>query len=560
MQTYRLLHFFALISIAFVSSCAMVASAAAPGDAQDAGGAVVDAPAGSVRGTSEGAVAVYKGIPYAAPPVGEARWQPPRPAERWDGVRDATAFGPACYQPTVPGAANGIYYEDVGAMSEDCLSLNVWTPQDAENAPVFVWIHGGALVSGASSFEMYDGARLAKQGVVVVSFNYRLGVLGFLAHPELSTESPEQISGNYGLMDQIAALRWIEQNIKAFGGNPDNVTIAGESAGALSVMWLMTSPAARGLFDKAIMESAYMISSPALKTAQNGHPSAESMGTWLQGQLDAPDLAALRDMEPGALVNRAARAGFLTWSTVDGKLIPHQIAETFDRGEQAPVPLLAGFNSGEIRSLRRLLPPAPATRSAYEEKIREQYGDLAEVFLALYPSDNIDESMLAATRDALYGWTAERLARKQTILGEDAYLYLFDHGYPAADKAGLHAFHASEIPYVFGTIHDTAPNWPSIPRKADERELSGAMMQYWTSFARDGLPTAHGQVDWPAYGPDANFMVFDAVPQTGKQLLGTRYALNEAVVCRRRAAGDQPWHWNTGVASPPVPPKVEGCQ
>ena len=180
------------------------------------------------------------------------------------------------------------------------------------------------------------------------------------------------------------------------------------------------------------------------------------MGTWLQGQLDAPDLAALRDMEPGALVNRAARAGFLTWSTVDGKLIPHQIAETFDRGEQAPVPLLAGFNSGEIRSLRRLLPPAPATRSAYEEKIREQYGDLAEVFLALYPSDNIDESMLAATRDALYGWTAERLARKQTILGEDAYLYLFDHGYPAADKAGLHAFHASEIPYVFGTIHDTA--------------------------------------------------------------------------------------------------------
>ena len=242
MQTYRLLHFFALISIAFVSSCAMVASAAAPGDAQDAGGAVVDAPAGSVRGTSEGAVAVYKGIPYAAPPVGEARWQPPRPAERWDGVRDATAFGPACYQPTVPGAANGIYYEDVGAMSEDCLSLNVWTPQDAENAPVFVWIHGGALVSGASSFEMYDGARLAKQGVVVVSINYRLGVLGFLAHPELSTESPEQISGNYGLMDQIAALRWIEQNIKAFGGNPDNVTIAGESAGALSVMWLMTSP------------------------------------------------------------------------------------------------------------------------------------------------------------------------------------------------------------------------------------------------------------------------------------------------------------------------------
>lgn len=560
MQIKKMIHSLAVVALVSLAGLAVVAE---PACAREDGGphdAVVEPPAGSLRGVREGGVTSFKGIPYAAPPVGAARWQPPSPADRWDGVRDASEFGPACYQPTIPGAANGIYYEEVGAMSEDCLSLNVWAPQDAENAPVFVWIHGGALVSGASSFEMYDGARMAKQGVVVVSINYRLGVLGFLAHPELSAQSPDGTSGNYGLMDQIEALRWIETNIAAFGGDPDNVTIAGESAGALSVMWLMTSPSARGLFDKAIMESAYMISSPALKEPQNGHPSAESMGTWLQGQLDAPDLAAMREMEPGALVNRATRAGFLTWTTVDGKLIPHQIAETFDRGEQAPVPLLAGFNSGEIRSLRRLLPPAPATKSAYEEKIREQYGDLAEVFLALYPSDNVDESMLAATRDALYGWTAERLARKQTLLGEDAFLYLFDHGYPEADKAGLHAFHASEIPYVFGTIHDTAPNWPSIPRKAGERALSDAMMQYWATFARDGSPKARGQVDWPAYGPDAHFMVFDETPQTGKQLLGTRYALNEAVVCRRRAAGDQPWHWNVGVASPPLPPKVEGCQ
>lgn len=533
---------------------------AVPALAQDGEDPTVIAPVGTIRGAVDGNVVSFKGIPYAAPPVGGARWQPPSPADRWDGVRDATEFGPACYQPTAPGAASSIYFEEVGPMSEDCLSLNIWTPIDATNAPVFVWIHGGALASGASSFEIYDGARMAAQGVVVVSINYRLGVLGFLAHPELSAESPEGISGNYGLMDQIAALRWIEQNIAAFDGDPDNVTIAGESAGALSVMWLMTSPEARGLFDKAIMESAYMISSPALKDTQNGHPSAESMGTWLQGQLNVPDVAVMRDMEPASLVNRATRAGFLTWTTVDGKLIPYQIAETFDRGEQAPVPVLAGFNSGEIRSLRRLLPPAPSTKSAYEEKIRQQYGDLADVFLALYPSDNVDESMLATTRDALYGWTAERLARKQTLLGRNAYLYLFDHGYPAADKAGLHAFHASEIPYVFGTIYDTAPNWPSIPRNAEERALSDAMMQYWTTFARDGSPKARGQVDWPAYGPDANFMVFDGTPQSGKQLLGTRYSLNEAVVCRRRAAGDQPWHWNVGVASPPLPPKVEGCQ
>lgn len=531
-----------------------------PALAEDEATPTVAAPAGSVRGEAEDSVLSFKGIPYAAPPVGELRWQPPQEPAAWDGVRDATEFGPACYQPTGPGAANSIYYEELGPMSEDCLSLNVWAPENAENAPVFVWIHGGALVSGTSSFDMYDGSRLAQQGVVVVSINYRLGVLGFLAHPELSEESAQGISGNYGLMDQIAALRWIEKNIAAFGGNPDNVTIAGESAGALSVMWLMTAPPAHGLFDKAIMQSAYMISSPALKEPQNGHPSAESIGTWLQQQLEAPGLAALREMEPGELVNRATRAGFLTWSTVDGTLIPRQIAETFDRGEQAKVPLIAGFNSGEIRSLRRLLPPAPATKSGYEDKIRELYGDLADVFLALYPSDNVDESMLATTRDALYGWTAERLARKQTAQGQDAFLYLFDHGYPEADKAGLHAFHASEIPFVFGTIHDTAPNWPKIPRTAEQRALSDAMMQYWATFARDGSPTAHGQIDWPAYGEDKAFILFDETPQAGTQLLGTRYALNEAVVCRRRAAGDQPWHWNVGIASPPVPPRVADCQ
>ena len=549
----RLVTAIALTTGSLVSLCG-------PAHANDGNIPVIDAPAGSVRGEIDSDVAVFKGIPYAAPPVGALRWKPPQAPAQWDGVRDATEFGPACYQPTVPGAANSIYHDETGPMSEDCLSLNIWGPRDAENAPVFVWIHGGALVSGVSSFDMYDGARMAEQGVVVVSINYRLGALGFLAHPELSAESPQGISGNYGLMDQIAALRWIERNISVFGGDPDNVTIAGESAGALSVMWLMTAPQAHGLFDKAIMQSAYMISSPALKEPQNGHPSAESIGIWLQQQLEASDLAALRDLEPGELVNRATRAGFLTWSTVDGTLIPHQIAETFDRGEQAQIPLIAGFNSGEIRSLRRLLPPAPATSTAYEKRIRELYGDLADVFLAIYPPKDVDESMLAATRDALYGWTAERLARKQTSLGQDAFLYLFDHGYPEADKAGLHAFHAAEIPYVFGTIHETAPNWPKIPRTSEQRKLSDAMMQYWTTFARDGLPAAQGQVDWPAYGPDAAFMVFDQTPQTGRQLLGTRYALNEAVVCRRRAAGDQPWHWNTGIASPELPARVAGCQ
>ena len=537
-------------------------SLATPASAKrgDADAAELSAPAGAMRGERDGEVVSYKGIPYAVAPTGELRWKPPVAEPDWDGVRDATRFGPACYQPVARPSASSIYTDDTGELSEDCLSLNVWAPADAENAPVFVWIHGGALVSGASHFSMYDGAALAREGVVVVSVNYRLGVLGFLAHPELSAESDEEISGNYGFMDQIEALRWIERNIASFGGNPDNVTIAGESAGALSVMWLMTSPSARGLFDKAIMQSAYMVSSPALKEAAHGHFSAEAMGAWLQDQLEAEGIEALREMDPGKLVAQSTAAGFLTWGTVDGKLIPHQIAETFDRGEQAPVPILAGFNSGEIRSLRRLLPEAPGSAEKYEAAIRAAYGDLADEFLTIYPADDIDESMLAATRDALYGWTAERMAKKQTALGQPAYLYLFDHGYPAADEAGLHAFHAAEIPYVFGTIYDTTKYWPRIPKNKTERALSAAMVHYWSSFARDGAPVAAEQPDWPLYGEDGAFIAFEEGPVVARGLMGGRYRHYEEVVCRRRAAGDVPWHWNVGVASPPLPPQAPGCR
>lgn len=521
---------------------------------------VVEAEAGAVRGIWDEEIAVFRGIPYAEAPVGELRWKPPMAKAHWEGVRDATEFGPPCFQPEARPTANNIYAEELGAMSEDCLTLNVWAPDDATNAPVFVWIHGGALVAGSSSFGMYDGARLAEEGVVVVSLNYRLGVLGFLAHPQLSAESERGISGNYGFLDQIEALRWIERNIAAFGGDPDNVTIAGESAGGLSVMYLMTSPPAHGLFDKAIMQSAYMISTPALKEAQHGHPSAESLGVWLEEQLETDGIADLRALGPRELVAKATAAGYPTWATVDGKVIPYQIVESFDRGEQAPVPVLAGFNSGEIRSLRRLLPPAPADAEGYEAKIRAAYGELADRYLAIYPSDTIDESMLAATRDALYGWTAERIGRKQTAIGAPAYLYLFDHGYPAAAEAGLRAFHASEIPFMFGTIWDTTDNWPHIPRTDEQRALSDAMVEYWASFARSGVPRAEGQPAWPAFGKNEAYMVFDGKPFVVKDVLGRRYELYEETVCRRRAAGDQQWNWNVGVISPPLPAKAPQCR
>jgi para-nitrobenzyl esterase len=523
----------------------------------DKSGPIVKAPAGTVEGRMEGELRVFKGIPYALPPVGSARWKPPSPMPPWTGVRKATDFGPECFQPK-PQLSN-IYAGNPMPMSEDCLTLNIWAPNKARNAPVFFWIYGGALAGGSSRDQLYDGARLASQGIVVVSINYRLGVLGWLAHPELSKESPLGVSGNYGLLDQIEALQWVRRNIGAFGGDPANVTIAGESAGGLSVMYLLAAPPARGLFAKAIAESAYMISTPELRNASFGSPSAEESGVKLAAALHAPDIAAMRAMDAGTLTLAAPRAGFAPWGAIDGHVMLRQLVDVFDKGEQAPVPLLAGFNSGEIRSLRVLAPHPPANAAAYETTIRGQYLDLADEFLRLYPSANMEESILATTRDALYGWTAQRLVRKQTALGQPAFLYFFDHGYPAADTAGLHGFHASELPYVFGTFDATPPLWPKVPETAQERGLSDAMIGYWTSFARTGRPRAANEPDWPVFGSTGSYMAFEETPQPADHLLPGMYEFNEEVVCRRRASGDIAWNWNVGLYSPKLPAQQAQC-
>jgi para-nitrobenzyl esterase len=392
-----------------------------------------------------------------------------------------------------------------------------------------------------------------------VSINYRVGVLGYLAHPELSAESSRRVSGNYGLLDQIAALRWINRNIGAFGGNAGQVTIAGESAGALSVMYLMAAPEARGLFHRAVAQSAYMITTPALRSPAFGLPPAEAIGSWLQGQLGKSNLAELRAMDPQALTEASVAAGFLPWGTVDGRVLPRQLVDTFDRGEQARVPILAGFNDGEIRSLRVLLPPPAANAAAYEAAIRERYGELAGRFLDHYPSAALDESLLAATRDAMYGWTAERLVARQTAAGQPGFLYYFDHSYPAADDAGLHAFHAAEIPFAFGTIRQTAPAWPQIPPTGPSDRMSRAMLRYWASFARDGQPSAPGEAAWRPYRDGRSYMHFGDAPELRQHLLPGRFELHEEVVCRRRAARIA-WNWNVGLASPPLPPQAPGCR
>lgn len=511
---------------------------------------IVNAPAGRVQGEAAGDVEIFRGVAYARAPLGDLRWRAPQPMPRWRGVRDASQFGAACMQPTSP-------FFDYAATSEDCLFLNIWAPRDARQAPVLVWIHGGSLLNGSGADAMYDGSRFAERGIIVVSINYRLGALGWLAHPELSAQSRAHVSGNYGLLDQIEALRWVRRNIGAFGGDRDNVTIAGESAGALSVMYLLAAPQARGLFHGAIAQSGYMITMPELRgDTYADWPAAENVGVHVASHLGAADLAALRAMDARAIVEGVSGSFYYPLGVVDGRTLPRQLVDTFDRGEQARVGVLAGFNEGEIRSLRFLLPPAPADGAAYTNEIRVRYRDLAEAFLARYPANDVSESMMAATRDAMYGWTAERLAAKQAEIGAPSYLYYFDHGYPSADAAGFHAFHGAEIPFVFGTMDATPRYWPAIPQNAEEQRLSEAMVNYWASFVRDGVPRAPGEAVWRPYGAERSYMSFEDIARvrTGPP---NGYDLHEAVVCRRRAHRIT-WNWNVGIIAPVLPNLAPG--
>lgn len=552
MKIPRLVIVAAIGGYALLFGCSTTPARAAPVAAP-----VVDMPAGVVRGAREGDAEVFRAIPYALPPVGERRWRPPAPMPRWNGVRQAEQVGVACMQPAM---AAGPYNRGPQAMSEDCLTLDITAPSNARNAPVMVWIHGGTLIWGTAHSRMYDGEAFAKRGVILVSINYRLGVLGYLAHPELSAESADKVSGNYGLLDQIAALQWVRDNIAAFGGDPENVTIFGESAGALSVEYLLASPPARGLFDKAIVQSGYLFTMPELREARYEEFSSEAIGSWLGGKLAAPGIADLRAIDARKLVDGAAAAGYAPFGTIDGKILPRQLVDTFDRGEQAPVPLLAGFTSGEVRGLRFLLPPLPASPDAYAKEIRDRYGALAETYLRLYPpTADPEQTRLAASRDVVFGWASERLVRSQAAAGQPSYLYYFDHDYPAAAAADLTAFHASEVPFVFGTLTGLPAWWPAIPDTAEHRGVSDAMLDYWTSFARTGRPTAENGPDWEPFGPDRAYMTFGKSPLLSRSFMPGMYELHEQVMCRRRQSGAQSWNWRSGSLAPALPPQTGIC-
>jgi len=491
----------------------------------------------------------FKGIPYAEPPTGDKRWTAPVAAGPWKGLRDAREFGASCFETSY--SPQSLFAVSPPKLSEDCLFLNVWIPPHAKKAPVIVWIHGGSFVRGGSWEPQYEGTHFAEHGVVFVSVNYRLGPIGWLALPELSAESAHGVSGNYGLLDPIEALKWVKKNIAAFGGDPGNVTIMGESAGGVSVADLMASPLARGLFQKAIAESLGIQSARELKQPNHGLPAAEQNGTAFEKALGAADLKALRAMDAKTVEEHA---GFIGGPNIDGWVLPRQIVDTFDRKEEALVPVLMGFNRNEIYPVLMGFSPQklPDSSDVYEAEIHKRYGDLADEFLRLYPGSDIKGSTMAAIRDAVFGWSAERIVRDEAEAGMPAYLYFFDHGYPAAEARGFHAFHGSELSYVFGHVGKDAvlpANWP-LPEGPEEDALSDAMMSYWTSFARTGVPKAQGQPDWPTFAPSKSYMLFAEKPEASTDLMPGMFDLNEEVMHRERRAGDQPWLGNVGVAAP----------
>ena len=448
----------------------------------------------------DGAVRVYKGIPYAAPPVGSLRWKPPQPVARWDGVRACDTFGAACpqkYQSRVPGI-------ELPHTDEDCLYLNVWTAaRDAgEKRPVMFWIHGGANETGWGHQPVYDGQALARKGVVLVTINYRLGPFGFFAHPRLSKESPHGVSGNYGILDQIAALQWVQRNIAAFGGDPENVTIFGESAGAANVTALCLSPLSKGLFHRAIMQSgAFIWGAAHLRESSPVAESLESLGERFAEEVVGHDtedvLAALRNASAETLLeksNKNIRSG----PVVDGWVLPDYPAIMYANGLQHDVPLLAGTNADE-GSLFVFIKEYK-TVSEYRAGIREQWGKYEDEVFALYPVEARKDIGTVNARyltDAWFIAPTRATVRAMANVSSNAYLYHFTRAQSTGVFKGFGAYHTAEIPYIFNTFGRDKVSDPE-PSEVDQR-LAEAMTSYWVRFATTGDPNGNGFPKWPVY-------------------------------------------------------------
>jgi len=470
---------------------------------------------GRVKGAAANGVVAFKGIPFAAPPVGALRWKAPQPAPQWKGVRDALEFGPRCMQGRI---YNDMVFRDKGP-SEDCLYLNVWTPSTSAKGrlPVMVWIYGGGFGAGAASEPRQDGENLAKKGVAVVSMNYRLNVFGFFAHAELAKESGHNSAGNYGLLDQVAALEWVHKNIAGFGGDPANVTIFGESAGSFSVSALMASPLAQGLFHRAIGESgAFFPSGPNAGLRVKPLADTEQFGVKFSGSVGASSLAQMRAKPGDELLQAAAKMerGFVFGPNIDGHFLPREALPIYEQGAQSHVPLLAGWNADEGKMMVLFAPQKPTAKS-FAEQGQTRFGDQAAQFLKLYPAATDQEALLSA--DALSGddfvaYSTWKWTDMQAKTGDaPVYQYHFEQvpavkpgakiGPLPASEAG--ARHACEIEYVFQTLKSQE----GVPWTEEDFKVSDAMSSYWVNFAQSGNPNGAGLAEWPRYDGKDGFQV-----------------------------------------------------
>ena len=488
---------------------------------------------GLITGAVDRGVRVFKGIPYAAPPVASLRWKPPQPLVSWSGVRDASAFGAECPQTQYPSTS--IYVRPLQRQGEDCLFVNVWTTATAAaRQPVLVWIHGGALTHGSGISDTRDGVPLARKGVVLVSLNYRLGPLGYLAHPELSAESPHRSSGNYGVLDQIAALQWVQRNIAAFGGDPARVTIAGESAGSWSVNTLVASPLAKGLFIRAIGESGGRFTRTPHLREDHGMPSAESVGLTLAKAVGADSLAALRAIPADTLV---AAPGFRTQEAVDGWVLPDEIRSIFAAKQHNNVPVIVGSNANEMTSLGG---SALAAKSVddFRKRVTQLYGEHASGLAAAYgvkTDADAPGATLALARDTTFSWHMRQWARATVDAGSRAFLYFFSYTPPSPRAVELGAFHAGEIPYVFNVIPSQDPREAGFTYTEADRTLAETMSNYWINFVKSGNPNGPGLPEWPAYQLDTErYLEFAHPIKTGTKLLAAELdALDKALAQSR---------------------------
>ena len=488
--------------------------------AQQQDAAVVDTRLGQVSGTLDAnGVHSFKGIPFATPPVGELRWKRPQPAASWDGVRACEEFGPSPMQakpaPFAFWSSEFLIPEE--PISEDCLYLNVWTaaPDPQAARPVLVYIYGGGFRSGGAGCPIYDGAAMAQKDIVYVSINYRVGLFGFLAHPEL-TEEAGGTSGNYAIMDMIAGLEWVRDNIAGFGGDPNNVTIAGQSAGSFAVNYLTVAPGARGLFHRAIGHSGAGFL-PSQRRPLQTLEQAEAEGLLLAEELGAADLEALRLVPAERFVG--AQHGS-QWPLVDGTVIPESIFDAYAAGHQAQVPLLLGWNSEDILGGRPLGP------KEFAQSLEERFGDRADAFSKAYPSDNEEvtkNSQNRLGRDQVFGVQAYTWAQMQARQSDQpVYLYNFTRQVPAYDEATrFGAFHSGEIVYAYDNLHTLDRPWES----GDEL-LADLMSGYWAQFARAGNPNREGAPNWEPFDPESpKVMVLDTASETKTFADAELYAL-----------------------------------